>query len=345
MNRPNASSTRNGWSRPRPPGPAALRPHTAPLVPRRPIPAAAEPNGHSALKPSAHPARPPAVAKPCAPDAPRQSPPPEELELKLLLEAIYLKSGLDFRNYRHCVIQERVAISLQREGLSSISELQSALLRQPPLLERLLVGLTARHTCLFHEPAFYRALRQEIVPWLRTYPFARIWVAGCAGGGEAYSLATILLEESLQDRCRIYATDLCEPIVRQAEAGVWPIAALKRAAANYRRAGGTHRFVDYHTLKDGQARVSPDLGRNIVFAAHNLMTDASFNEFHLIVCREAMDDFDPILQAQAHELLYTSLMPRGVLALGRHRVGPSLRLSQYEPVMPQHGIYRKRWPN
>jgi chemotaxis protein methyltransferase CheR len=266
--------------------------------------------------------------------------------VKLLLEAVYLQSGLEFRNYRRGLIKQRVVDSVRRERLKTISELQAAVLREPPVLERLLVCLTEHRTCPFADPAFYRAFRQEIVPWLRTYPFARIWVVGCAGGAETYSLAAVLLEEGLQERCRIYATDLCEPVVRQAQGGYWPLPAFKRAAAHYRSAGGKQDFSSYYTLEDGQARISAGLAKNVVFAAHNLMTDASFNEFHVVLCREAMDQFDPILQAQVHQLLYASLVPRGVLALGRrHQLGLTLHQSDYQPLIPRHGLYRKNWPN
>ena len=270
----------------------------------------------------------------------------EDVELKLLLEAVYLQSGFEFRNYHRPLIKQRVVDSVRRERLKTISELQAAVLRESPVLERLLVCFTEHRTCPFAEPAFYRAFRQEIVPWLRTYPFARIWVVGCAGGAETYSLATVLLEEGLQERCRIYATDLCEAVVRQARAGYWPLPRFKRAAAHYRSAGGTQDFSRYYTLQNGQAHISAALAKNIVFAAHNLMTDASFNEFHVVLCREAMAQFDPILQAQVHQLLYGSLVPRGVLALGRrHELGLTLYQSDYEAILPRHGIYRKKWPN
>ncbi|HXP60053.1 MAG TPA: CheR family methyltransferase [Dongiaceae bacterium] len=268
----------------------------------------------------------------------------EDVELKRLLEGILLHSGFDFLNYNRPALKDRVLAFLRQEQLDSISGLQAAVLRDAASLDRLLLGLATRQTALFSEPSLYRVLRQDIVPWLRTYPFPRLWVAGCAGGAEAYSLAIILLEETLQDRCRLYATDLCEAVVRQARAGVWPLEAMRRAATNYRKAGGRRKFSEYYTAQDGRAVVSPALRKNVVFAGHNLATDASFNEFQLVYCGEAMRDFDPILQARVHDLLYASLAPRGLLVLRRsNALDVTLHQADYEPLDTRRHIYRRKW--
>ena len=272
------------------------------------------------------------------------SPPwsPEDIELRLLLEGISLHYGFDFRNYCRPAIKQRVQAFLHDEQLGSISELLTKVLHVPEALDRFLLRLLARPQPLFGRPSFYATFRRTIVPWLRTYPFTRIWVPGCAGDATAFSLALILLEEGLQTRCRIYATDLCDAVLRSAQAGQWPVRAMKGATANYRKGGGTRNFADYFTVKAGQATLTPAGRGNLVFAAHNLVSDGSFNEFHLIHCQETMKTFDSILQAHVHDLFFASLAPGGLLVVGpANDLGATLHQVDYQILDPHHGIYRK----
>ena len=229
---------------------------------------------------------------------------------------------------------------------SSLSALQAAALRDPAAMDRLLLDLTTRATPLFSGPAFYRAFREHVVPWLRTYPHFKVWVAGCGNAAEAFSLAIVLCEEGLQDRCRLYVTEACEAAIRCAQAETWPRSTLKRAVQNYRRAGGQQAFTRYCTLQRDSFTLAAPLRKNLFFAAHNPTTDASFNEFHVIVCREAMGDFDSILQAQVHELLFASLVPRGVLLLdSAEQLQSTVHRSDYERFCPEAfpAAVRKTW--
>src|SRR5207248_621529 len=175
--------------------------------------------------------------------------------------------------------------------------------------------LSINVTAMFRDPSFYVALREKIVPTLKTYPFSRVWVAGCSTGEEVYSLAILLEEEGIYDRARIYATDLNEAVVARARDGVFPLAKMQDYTQNYLRAGGTRSFSDYYVSAYDGAAFDRSLMRNVVFAQHNLVSDGSFNEFQLIVCRNVLIYFDRPLQERVHELFYESLVRLGTLAL------------------------------
>lgn len=252
----------------------------------------------------------------------------DDIEIPLLLEAIYEHYGFDFRNYARASLRRCVLAQVEAEGLKTISGLQERALHDPACMERLLLGLTVHVTAMFRDPGFYVAFREKVVPLLKTYPFVRLWHAGCSTGEEIYSLAILLHEEGIYERCRIYATDLCEAVLRHARAGVYPLAAMKQYTANYQEARGQGAFSEYYTASDDSALLRPWLQQNIVFAQHNLVTDASFNEFNVVLCRNVMIYFNPALQERVHEVLYQSLVRFGVLGLGR---GESLRFMRYEP--------------
>ncbi len=266
----------------------------------------------------------------------------ERIELYCLLEAVYRRYGWDFRGYSPASLRRRVWRRVRREGLESVSALQERILREPTVMERLLLDLSINVTAMFRDPSFYRALREQIVPLLRTYPFTRIWNAGCSTGEEVYSIAIVLEEEGVYDRTRIYATDLNEGVLERAHKGLFPLAKMKEYTQNYIGGGGTRSFSDYYTSAYDAAAFDQSLKRNVVFAQHNLVSDRSFNEFNLIVCRNVMIYFDRTLQSRVHELFYASLVRLGVLALG-HR--ESIRLSpfedRYEELDPRERIYRK----
>src|SRR5947209_9508350 len=240
----------------------------------------------------------------------------EEIELSLLLEGVFRKYGFDFREYAPASLRRRVWRRVHAEGLTTISALQDKLLHDPASMERLLLDLSINVTAMFRDPAFYVAFREKVVPLLRTYPFTRIWVAGCSTGEEVYSLAILLQEEGVYDRTRIYATDINESVLEHARAGVFPLDKMREYTQDYIKGGGTRAFSEYYLAKYDGAQFQRSLIENVVFAQHNLVSDRSFNEFNVILCRNVMIYFDKALQERVHGLFYDSLMTFGVLALG-----------------------------
>jgi len=197
-------------------------------------------------------------------------------------------------------------------------------------------------TSMFRDPSFYVAFREQVVPLLRTYPFVRIWHAGCSSGEEVYSMAILLEEEGLYKRCRLYATDLSETVLKRAKAGVFPLAPMREYTENYQRAGGKRAFSDYYTARYQQVLFRPALQENLVFAQHNLVTDSAFNDFNVVLCRNVMIYFNQALQRRVHELLHASLVRLGVLGLGRRE---SLRFTSheasYQVVDASEQLYRR----
>jgi chemotaxis protein methyltransferase CheR len=266
----------------------------------------------------------------------------ERVEIELLLEAIFRHYGFDFRSYAYASIRRRLWKRLQAEGLKTVSALQAHVLHSPEAMERLLLDLSVNVTAMFRDPGFYKAFRRDVIPLLRTYPFIRIWHAGCSTGEEVYSMAILLQEEGLYDRARIYATDINDVVLQKARSGIFPLERMQEYTENYIRAGGTRSFSEYYTAKYGGALFGPSLTRNIVFAQHNLVTDRSFSEFNVIFCRNVLIYFEKSLQNRVHSLFYESLVMFGILALGSKE---SLRFSKYEPcyerLHPTEKIYRK----
>ena len=242
----------------------------------------------------------------------------EDIELSLLLEGLYRRHGFDFRDYAPATIRRRVLHALQVEGLPTISALQERVLRDTHVAQRLVEHLAVSVTEMFRDPSVFRALREQVVPLLRTHPFVRIWHAGCATGEEVYSLAILLHEEGLLERSRLYATDLSANALRRARDGIYPADRLELYERNYTEAGGRAEFSGYLTQQYGHGIVRADLRRSIVWGQHNLATDGSFNEFHLVLCRNVLIYFNSALQTRVFSLLHDSLATFGMLALGRH---------------------------
>ncbi len=240
----------------------------------------------------------------------------EELETQLLLNGIYSYYGYDFRNYAAPSLKRRIADLLVSEGLPNISSLQARVLRDPPCLERFLAKLSINVTTMFRDPEFYLTFRTKLVPYLKTYPFIRIWHAGCATGEEVYSLAILLQEENLYHRCRIYATDFNEKVLHKAQSGIFPLANMQEYTRNYQLAGGQGSFSSYYTAHYGSAIFNASLKKNMVFSVHNLVTDGSFNEFNVILCRNVIIYFNNELRARVFNLIYRSLAVFGFLGLG-----------------------------
>ncbi len=266
----------------------------------------------------------------------------EDLELRLLLEGIYQRYGYDFREYSRSSIRRRVWRRIAEEGVQSISGLQERILHDPSCMDRLLLDLSVSVTSMFRDPTFFVALREKVIPILRTYPFVRVWNAGCASGEETLSLAILLQEEGVGDRVRIYATDINADVIERARRLVFPLERMRSYTENYIAGGGRAAFSDYYKTFGEVVQFSPALADNIVFAQHNLVSDADFNEFHLIVCRNVMIYFDRSLQDKVVGLMHRSLIRFGVLALGQKE---SLRFTTYasdfEELDEREKIYRR----
>jgi chemotaxis protein methyltransferase CheR len=266
----------------------------------------------------------------------------EEIELSLLLEGIYRQYGFDFRNYALSSLRRRVSNFMRNENLASISLLQDRVLHDRTWLERFLYSLSVNVSAMFRDPPFYRAFRKEVVPLLRTYPFIRIWLAGVSMGEEVYSLAILLKEEGIYERCRIYATDINEAVLKKAKEGIYPIDLMQTYTSNYIKAGGTASFSDYYTAAYERVILKSSLRENVVFAQHNLASDASFNEFHVILCRNVMIYFNSQLQAHVHHLLHESLVMFGVIGLGaKETMKFSPHESAYEEIDSVARLYRR----
>jgi chemotaxis protein methyltransferase CheR len=254
----------------------------------------------------------------------------ERIEIELLLEGIYRNYGFDFRSYAYASIRRRLWKRIEAEGLSTVSALQARVLHEPQLMEKLLLDLSINVTAMFRDPTFYRAFRAHVIPLLRTYPFIRLWHAGCATGEEVYSMAILLQEEGLYERSRIYATDINEVVLQKAKEGIFPLDRMQEYTENY------------YLAKYGGALFDSSLTKNVVFSLHNLVTDHSFAEFNVILCRNVLIYFDKTLQAKVHGLFYDSLGMFGVLALGSKE---SMRFSPYEERYEQlngpEKIFRK----
>jgi chemotaxis protein methyltransferase CheR len=236
----------------------------------------------------------------------------------------------------------RLRRRLELEGLPSISALQDKVLHDAQCFGRLVDELTVNATSMFRDPSFFLAFREQVVPVLRTYPFLRVWHAGCSTGEEVYSLAILLLEEGLYERTRLYATDVNETVLRRAREGIYPLNKMREYTVNYQQAGGKRAFSDYYTARYDAALFDPALSKHVVFARHNLVTDGGFSEFHVIFCRNVMIYFGRPLKERVVGLFDESLTRGGLLALGRRE---TLRFTghegRFEPFLERSSIYRK----
>lgn len=268
----------------------------------------------------------------------------EDIEIRLLLEGVQQVYGYDFRDYADASIKRRLALWLSESPFETFSEAQSRLLRDPEVFVSLLQGITVNVTEMFRDPSFFRTVREQVVPFLKTYPFVKIWHAGCASGEEAYSMAILLNEEGMAGRYRMYATDIDEAVLQKAAAGVMPITEMQKYTRNYQKAGGARSFADYYTARYDRAILSPGLKKDIVFAPHNLATDAEFGEMNMVLCRNVMIYFKPALKERCLKLFDNSLLPGGFLCLGLKETLERRKMGErYEELAPGSRIYRKRY--
>ena len=271
-----------------------------------------------------------------------QDPALEAIEIELLLTGLARRFGYDFRNYARASLTRRIRHAARNEGLTSISALQERLLHDEAATLRFVEALSVHTTGMFRDPDVYRSLRAQVIPLLKTYPFVRIWHAGCSTGEEVYSLAILLHEAGIYARCRIYATDISDAVLKRAQEGIFPLRNMRDYTLAYQRAGGEQDFSSYYVADHTSAIFRQGLRRQLVFSQHSLVCDAAFNEFHLIVCRNVLLYFDQTLRERAHGLFYNSLVNFGMLALGKKE---SLRYTSheglYQELSPSLRIYRR----
>jgi chemotaxis protein methyltransferase CheR len=271
-------------------------------------------------------------------DNERQS---EAIEVRLLLEGIYARYGYDLRGYADASMQRRVRAVLARMGIERVSELQHRVLREPETFSYVLGSLAVCVTELFRDPDQYRLLRERVIPVLRTYPLLKIWLAGCASGEEAYSMAMLLTEEGLYERTQIYATDLNAEALERAKAGVYSIEALPAFQDGFQRAGGTSDISRYCTVAYDAIAMSDALRRNILFFQHDLVSDHAFGEMNVIFCRNVFIYFGAELRTRVLDKLAESLRSGGYLCLGRsERIGRSQHEQSFEQLTASEAIYR-----
>lgn len=268
----------------------------------------------------------------------------EDIEIRLLLEAIFLKYGYDFRSYASAHMKRRIVHRMTLEGIGSITELQRLVLYDKSFLQILLSDFSINVTEMFRDPFFYKAFRENVVPILRTYPFIRIWHAGCSTGEEVYSMAILLKEEGLYDRSQIYATDFNERVLQVAKEGIYPLDNVKNYTHNYQKAGGKLSFADYYIAKYDSVIFDQSLKKKITFANHNLVIDGVFGEMHVIICRNVLIYFKKDLQNRVLQLFEDSLCNGCFLCLGSKE---SIRFSNssgcFEDFVEKEKIYQKKY--
>ena len=266
-----------------------------------------------------------------------------DIELRLLIEAIYLKYSYDFRDYSGSSLKRRVVHAVRQFNCATVTALQERIIHDPHAFHELLQYLTIPVSEMFRDPGYFLALRQEVIPILRTYPSLKIWIAGCSTGEEVHSMAILLHEEGLLERTLIYATDINPHSLEKARKGIFPIDNMRQYSENYQLAGGHGSLADYYTAHYGHIVLDKELRKNVVFADHSLATDSVFAEMHLISCRNVLIYFDSDLQNRAFELFKQSLCHRGFLGLGmKESLRFSTQASAFEDVATVEKIYQKK---
>lgn len=267
----------------------------------------------------------------------------DDIEIELLLEALYRRYHYDFRHYARASIKRRLVQARERLGMSSFSALQEQLLRDPAMLAKLLNYLTVQVSEMFRDPSYFRALRERVIPHLRTYPSLKVWVAGCSNGEEVFSLSILFREEGLEQRTLFYATDINPKALKAAEAGIYPLDQIRKFTENHQKSGARTSLSDYYVADYDRAIFDSSLRANVVFSDHSLATDSAFGEMHLISCRNVLIYFDRDLQERAVGLFEESLVRRGFLGLGHKE---SLRFSAhaagFAAFSREEKIYQRR---
>ncbi|MBN1260419.1 MAG: protein-glutamate O-methyltransferase CheR [Anaerolineae bacterium] len=267
----------------------------------------------------------------------------ERIEIDLFLEAIFRRYGYDFRHYARASVRRRLERLMMRSGAASIVELIPLVLHDELFAQTAIYEFSITVTEMFRDPDFYSAVRSKVLPYLATYPFMRIWIAGCATGEEVYSLAIILQEEGVYDRTTFFATDFNDQALQQAQDGIYPLNSIRDYTPNYQLAGGRNSFADYYHAGYQSAVMDPGLKAHITFANHNLVTDGVFGEMHLILCRNVLIYFDKELKNRVLHLLHDSLVYGGFLCLGTRE---SLQFTEvqeaFKPFDIKQRVYQKQ---
>ena len=266
----------------------------------------------------------------------------EDIEIRLLLEALYHRYHYDFRSYSMASIRRRLRQARQDLGFATISAMQEQVLHDPDMLAPMLRYLTVQVSEMFRDPSYFLAIRKAVVPHLRTYPSLKVWVAGCSTGEELYSLVILFREEGLEERTLFYATDISPDALEQAQAGIYSAERVRQFSENYRQAGGKTTLSNYYHSNYNRCIFDKSLRRNVVFSDHSLVTDQVFSEMHYVSCRNVMIYFDRILQDRAVGLFKDSLLRNGFLGLGSKE---SLRFSEhaeaYRDFVREEKIYQR----
>jgi chemotaxis protein methyltransferase CheR len=267
----------------------------------------------------------------------------EDIEIKLLLEALYRRYHYDFRGYAMASVKRRVKLARDKFNCSSYSQLQDMVLHDETKLAGLLTFLTVQVSEMFRDPLYFRSIREHVVPHLRTYPSLKVWIAGCSAGEELYSFAILFREEGLEDRTMFYATDINQDALKRAEAGVYDLDRIQLFTENHQKSGGRSSLSDYYTAAYGAATFDKTLLKQVVFSDHSLASDAVFTEAHMVSCRNVLIYFDRELQDRAIGLFNDSLIRKGFLGLGAKE---SLRFSNHSDdfidFARNERIYQKR---
>ena len=267
----------------------------------------------------------------------------ENIEIDLLLDAVFRKYGYDFRSYSRASVKRRILKVMDTTKINRITDLIHAALCDNDVFEIMLRALSINVTEMFRDPTFFLAVRQTVIPHLKTRDLIKVWHAGCATGEEVYSMAILLKEAGLQKRCLIYATDMNKVVLASARDGIYPIDRIKEYTTNYQRAGGERSFGNYYSARYGSAILEKSLKTNITFAEHNLTTDGVFGEMDMIVCRNVLIYFNRELQDHVLRLFANSLAPGGVLCLGsKESIAFSAHHADFEVVVERERISRKR---
>lgn len=266
-----------------------------------------------------------------------------DIEIRLLLEAVMLRYQHDFRDYAVASLRRRLRLAMNHFGCATLTQLQDRVLHDPPTFARMLQFFTVQVSEMFRDPPYFRALRDEVLPVLATWPSVKVWVAGCSSGEEVWSLAILLAEEGLLERTVVYATDIHPAAIEQAEKGVYPLERMAQFSRNYHAAGGRGTLSDHYSEAYGGAVFSRRLKSRILFADHSLATDSVFSEVHLVSCRNVLIYFNRALQDRAVGLFRDSLVRHGYLGIGpRETLQFGAHAGAFELVASEARIYRRR---
>jgi len=267
------------------------------------------------------------------------------IEVNLLLEGIFQRYGYDFRDYARASVERRIAQFLDDTGNTDLMQVTGRVLRDPEFFYKLIPYFSISVTALFRDPPFYQAVREKVVPLLRTWPHFKVWHAGCATGEEVYSMAILLHEEGILDRAGIYATDISERALEKARAGIYSLEVVQKGNRNYQAAGGNSSLSDYYHVRYNAAAIQAHLKKRLTFALHNLVIDKAFGEMQMVVCRNVLIYFNDYLQNQVLDLLWESLEYGGFLCLGdKETLAFTPAAARFQVVDERHRIYKKKVP-